>query len=222
MNLFPFSDTTPIKLALKNELGDAISLTKFIGMPPEDFASMEWSDDKGMHFMSRKDTRLIKKIHSWIRYEFHNKPDIDMTSLTLDDYDVFLLDSPPDTPAGNVGLNQQSTNFIGTPGPNNPAKTLNFPPFGTPSMSGTASFMPIVKLDVKQYPTFNGDNASWTKFKRGVLSIASTHGLDDVFDTKITVPVVGDLTYQPFMEKVKFVYSIWMSRITGGLAMSIL
>ena len=82
--------------------------------------------------------------------------------------------------------------------------------------------MPNVKLDVKQYPTFNGDNASWIKFKRGVLSIASTHGLDEVFDTKTTVPAVGDPSYLPYMEKNKFVYSIWISRVTGGLAMSML
>ena len=89
-------------------------------------------------------------------------------------------------------------------------------------MTSTASFMPNVKLDVKLYPTINGDNASWTKFKRGVLSIASNHGLDEVFDTKTTVPVVGDPSYLPFNEKNKFVYSIWISRITGGLAMFIL
>ena len=57
-------------------------------MPSEDFAKMEWTDLDGAHFMSRKDTRLMKNIHSWIRYEFHHRPDIDVTSLTLDDYDA--------------------------------------------------------------------------------------------------------------------------------------
>ena len=121
-----------------------------------------------------------------------------------------------------VGTSQQSTSFPSTPGPNNPVQTLNFSPFGTPGTTSTASLMPNVKLDVKQYPTFNGKNASWIKFKRGVLSIASTHGLDEVFDNKTILPVVGDPSYLLFMERNKFVYSIWMSRVTGGLAMSIL
>ena len=36
-------------------------------------------------------------------------------------------------------------------------------------------FMPNVKLDIKQYPTFHGDTAQWTNFKRGVITLAATH-----------------------------------------------
>ena len=68
--------------------------------------------------------------------------------------------------------------------------------------------MSNVKLDVKQYPTFNGDGAQWIKFKRGVHSIASTHGLDDVFDDTKVIPAVGELDFPLFHEKNKFVYSI--------------
>lgn len=82
--------------------------------------------------------------------------------------------------------------------------------------------MPNVKLDVKQYPVFNGDQASRMKFKRGVLSIVSTHGLDDVFDETKAIPVVGDPDYPLFNEEYKFVYSIWISRITQGMAFSII
>src|SRR5687768_10627139 len=82
--------------------------------------------------------------------------------------------------------------------------------------------MPNVKVDMKQYPVFNGNGTSWMKFKRGVLSIASTHGLDDVFDETKAILIVGDPDYPLFHEKNKFVYSIWISRITSGMALSII
>lgn len=59
------------------------------------------------------------------------------------------------------------------------------------------------------------------KFKRGVLSISSTHGLDDVFDEYKMVPVPGDHDCPLFHEKNKFVYLVWISRITSGMALSI-
>src|SRR5688572_29267042 len=81
--------------------------------------------------------------------------------------------------------------------------------------------MPNVKLDVKQYPVFNGEQASWMKLKRGVLSIASTHGFVDGFDEIKVFPVVGNHDYPLFHEKNKFVYCIWISRVTSGKALSI-
>jgi hypothetical protein len=61
--------------------------------------------------------------------------------------------------------------------------------------------MTNVKLDVKAYPIFNGENASWSKFKRGVTSMACTHNLDDVFDVSFIVPQSGDPDYQLYFER---------------------
>ena len=69
---------------------------------------------------------------------------------------------------------------------------------------------------------FNGDESSWINFKREVLFFAFTHGLDDVFDEHKVPPVLEDPDYITFQDKNKFVYSIWMSRITAGKALSIL
>ena len=52
-----------------------------------------------------------------------------------------------------------------------------------------------VKLDVKHYSIFNGENTNWPNFKKGVLNSASTHGLDDVFDKNTTAPFIGDPDY---------------------------
>ena len=70
---------------------------------------------------------------------------------------------------------------------------------GTPTQyASTNTFMPNVRLDVKQYPIFNGKSSSWIKFKCGVLSIASTHGLDEVFDENKIPPVPGDSDFKIF------------------------
>ena len=94
--------------------------------------------------------------------------------------------------------------------------------FSGMTLNTTSSLMPNVKLDVKQYPIFHGENSQWSKFKRGVLSIASTHGLDDIFDQNAIVPHPSDTNYSTYQEKNKFVYSIQISRIVSGLALSIL
>ena len=121
----------------------------------------------------------------------------------MDDYDNYLTSkfTPKATPYPTVVTSQPST----------------------PSMSNMMSpFVTNVKLDVKQYPLFNGENTQWAKFKRGVLALAATHGLDDVFNPKFVVPDVTQMAWSIFNEKNKFVYSIWISRVTSGLALSVL
>ena len=64
------------------------------------------------------------------------------------------------------------------------AHTLN----QTNGKSDTARFQANVKLDVKLYPTFSGKIEEWYKFKRGVLALAATHGLTNVFYVMYPVP----------------------------------
>ena len=79
-----------------------------------------------------------------------------------------------------------------------PPPTPTSSEFISPNFISPNSFIPNVKLDVKTYPTFNGESAQWAKFKRGVLSIASTHGLDDIFDENYIVPTKGDPNFEIF------------------------
>ena len=88
------------------------------------------------------------------------------------------------TPTTPVPLTHYQSNIPTTPFS---AMTLN-----------TTSLVPNVKLDVKQYPVFHGENSQWPKFKRGVLSIASTHGLDDIFDQNTIVPLYSDPNYDKY------------------------
>lgn len=139
--------------------------------------------------------------------------------MQLDDYDDYLMafatQNTQGTPISAPAPISAQTPY--TPYQSNIPTT----PFSGMTLN-TTSLMPNVKLDVKQYPLFHGENAQWPKFKRGVLSIASTHGLDDIFDQNTIVPLVGDSNYYAYQERNKFVYSIWISRIVSGLALSIL
>ena len=83
-------------------------------------------------------------------------------------------------------------------------------------------FVTHVKWYMKQYPIFNGDSAQWNKFKGGVLALAASHNLDDVFNPRFVVLDPTQVAWTTYQDKNKFVYSIWASRITSGLAMSIL
>ncbi|HEY9708216.1 MAG TPA: hypothetical protein V6D48_08430 [Oculatellaceae cyanobacterium] len=109
-----------------------------------------------------------------------------------------------------------------TSGPSVQPDPVASSPHLSSSSNAMSTFVTNVKLDVKQYPIFNGENTQWPKFKQGVLALASTHGLDDVFDSKYVVPDPTEPTWQLFHEKNKFVYSIWVSRINSGLALSVL
>ena len=189
---------------------DITTLLEFIGSPTEDLCNLEYDHDGVNKTLTKPEKRLVKNIHAWILWENKNRPNIDFGTLTLDDYDNFLL-ARNQVPTVDVDTTSMAPLQIAIPPP-----TPTHSQFVSP-----ASLMPSVKLDVKTYPVFNGDNASWSKFKCGVLSIASTHGLDDIFDENTIVPIVGDPDFALYQEKNKFVFSIWISRITSGMALSI-
>src|SRR5687767_5262272 len=86
----------------------------------------------------------------------------------------------------------------------------------TPTMSQQSAFSMNVKCDTKQYLPFSSEYAKWPKYKRDITGLAATHGLDNVFDPKYNVPNPSDPDYGLFQEKNKFVYSMFISRITGG------
>ena len=82
---------------------------------------------------------------------------IDYEQLTLDDYDHYLMSqatsgTPTTTPA----------TAMSTPYHSNIPTT----PYSAISTTSTSSLVTNVKLDVKQYPIFNGENSAWPKFKK--------------------------------------------------------
>ena len=185
--------------------------------------------------LTRSEIRLAKNIQSWAIYEFNKNPNVDFELLTMDNYDAFLMTHAVQTtpqafsavlspgtpiPTSQIGQNQ---------GPTTPSMTTGFNPMvymnpTTPmtQQSASSSFMNSVKCDIKQYPTFAGDFDKWPYFKRQVIALAATHGLEDVFDPNYNVPVIGDPDFQLFQNKNRFVYSVWIARISLGMALSIL
>ena len=217
-----FEDKTKnIRLGFDEEVLD--TLLDFIGTPVEELVTMEWTDDEDVvHKLTKPNIRLLQNIHAWILWEERNCPGLDYMTVTMEDFDHFLL----------VRNLPESNTPTASPTPTAPMQVTIPTLLQTPTVvqSGSflimvqpvATFMPNVKLDVKHYPVYNGDGSSWIEFKRNVLSIASTHGLDDVFDQHRSLPADGDPDFSMFKQKNCFVYSIWMSRISGGMALSIL
>ena len=94
---------------------------------------------------------------------------------------------------------------------------------GIEQRNGVDKFNSSVKLDVKLYPTFDGSLGGWLKFKRGVLALASTHGLDDVFNKNFQVPAQDKgHDWDLYAAKNKFVYSMWTSRVFGSYPLTII
>jgi hypothetical protein len=197
--LFPEDVYQPIVIALGDIGIDC--LLDFLAEDTDYLLDNLYFEDRDL---STKEKRMLKNIHEWIIWESSTQPGIDFSTLKVEDYDKYL--TAKFTPKATV-----------TPTPVMSQTT-------TPStMSNMMSpFVTNVKLDVKQYLQFNGENTQWAKFKRGVLALAATHGLDDVFNPKFVVPDVTQFAWSIFNEKNKFVYSIWISRVTSGLALSVL
>ena len=180
LNLFE-TETMNIRRAFQAPDNDITTLIEFLGTSIEDLYDLEYEDDeqKKKNF-TKKELRLLKHIHAWILWEQQNRPGINFTTLKLDDYDQYMLQRNNTSPLVAPTLVTPSATPL----------QIQIPP-PSPAMSqfiSPATFVPRVKLDVKAYPTFNGESNNWTKFKHGVLAIASTHGLDEVFEESTIVP----------------------------------
>ncbi|HEY9706868.1 MAG TPA: hypothetical protein V6D48_01555 [Oculatellaceae cyanobacterium] len=206
--LFEDPIASPILKAL-DEVG-VETVNDFLATPSAEFIDFTYTvganETEEERPLNKKQLRAIRQIHSWLKWEKKRRNVDEFGQLTLEDYDEFQDEM--------ASLDDSST---ATPQPH--ATTA---PSIVTTTTSVSTFRTNVKVDVKQYPVFNGDIAHWSKFKRGVLALAATHGLDDVFDGKFVVPIVSDPHYGAYQEKNRFVYSIWISRITAGLALSTL
>ena len=161
--VFPLADIANITSALDNDGID--NLVEFINCSPDDFPSMEYPttvEASTFTKLSRKELRLLKNIHAWSLHLYQEKADCDWTALTLDDYDAYRA------------------NLCKAPASTNPPASTASPTTVASQATHTLSFLSNVKLDLKTFPTFDGKKEHWLKFKRGVLSIAYTHGLQPV------------------------------------------
>jgi hypothetical protein len=149
------------------------------------------------NYLPKQERRELKLFVRFVNHLYSKDPNRDWFTVSDQDYEQYLLN---DAPA--MGIKKS----------------------GGSSTSETLKFQSNVKLDVKLYPTFDGDINAWLKFKRGVLSLAATHGLEEVFDKNFIVPKVSDsgqdwLLYEA---KNKFVYSIWTARVFGSYPLTII
>ena len=145
--------------------------------------------------LPKKDKKLLKNFLSFIKYHHKRNNQFNWWSLEPADLDAFLMDIVP-----NLGSSS---------GDDKTASTVS-------------KFHSSVKLDVKQYPMFDGELGHWLKFKRNVLALAATHGLLDIFSETFVVPTVKGADLDLFSAKNQFVYSIWASRVFSSYPLGLI
>src|SRR5688572_7096911 len=234
-SLFDTESTSSIILGLQNKLeprGSTATLMDFLAIKQYEFESFAAIDEDDNEVpLRRGQIRLAKNIQNWVNYELDRCENYDLEELTMDDYDNYIIAQarmearPEPTVATTTPVQSPPMQYMQYQGVQSPVlptgpMTPGYNPMSymiqTPTMSQQSAFSMNVKCDIKQYPPFGGEYAKWPKYKRDIIGLAATHGLDDVFDPKYIVPCPSDPDYGLFQEKKKFVYSMFISRVTGG------
>ena len=79
-----------IRLGLEEEVLN--TLLDFIGTPVEELETIAWTDDENKtHTLTKPNIRLLRNIHAWMIWEEKNRPGINYMTLTMEDFDHFLL-----------------------------------------------------------------------------------------------------------------------------------
>ena len=68
------------------------TLMDFMGMTTDDLVNLEYTKDEKQCTLTKAEKRLVRDMHAWVIWESKHCPGIDYESLTLDDYDQFLLE----------------------------------------------------------------------------------------------------------------------------------
>ena len=110
--------------------------------------------------LPKKDKKKLKNLLSFVKYLHKKNNQYRWLDLKPDDLQEFLIDVAP-----NMSGSYQDS-----------------------ESNAADKFHANVKLDVKQYPTFDGELSHWLKFKRNVLALAATHRLMDIFNEDFIIP----------------------------------
>ena len=132
LSLFPPAIHEPIATSL-TEIG-IDCLLDFLSEDINDLMeNMSYEDRE----LNTKEKRILINIHEWLIWETVHRPGIDFETLSMDDYDNYLSSKFAHTPAIQPDIPHSSQPLSSVP-------TVMSP------------FVTNVKLDVKQYPIFNG------------------------------------------------------------------
>ncbi len=158
-NVLEQPDSSPIYKALKEEgITSVIDLLTTTSAEVESMSYFIKGEDVSKDVvmpLSKKDKRELKMLLMWVKYIHRKQSNIDWETLTPDDLIDFREHIAPTLIEGG----------------------------GKAAKSEAEKFKSNVKMDIKQYPTFNGEIEGWLKFKRNVLSIAATHDLEDILQS---------------------------------------
>ena len=179
----------------------------FIALSPDDIDNFEYIEP-GQQLpieLPKKDKRSLKSTLRFSQHQYQQDPTMNWLLLTEDSYLDYQQDVAPYANYQPPVVTSAAT----TPAPSTQAAL-------------PATFLSHIKVDIKQYPLFDGSRTKWLSFKRNVVALAVTHDLDDIFDVNLVPPLPSDPIYSLYNSKNKFVYSIWSNRITGGAPLALI
>ena len=107
---------------------------------------------------AKKEKKKLKQILTWTKWFYKKNSQISQKALTSADLETFLPDVAPNEELADRALSKKVH----------------------------VKFNSKMKLDVKQYPSFDSSKTNWLKFKCKVLSLIATCGLDEVLDPQYT------------------------------------
>ena len=210
-----YATNSPTFRALQNE--GINSIVYFLQLTPLEIDQLEWEDEvtdpdgnksTQQFLLRRMDQRNLKIALSWSKYLYTTSPGAghSWNHLTRDDLDSYLV-ALAKSPSGQPPPPQQD---------NRGEEHGNQPIFKN-------QFLSNVKLDIKHFPPFNGKRQGWLRFRRGVVSVAATHGLKDLLDPDWIPPHPGNQAeHQLYLSKCSFLYAVWVGRITDGAPMNMI
>ena len=170
----------------------ADTIIDFLNFSAQDLDGFEVQDDTPL---PKHDKRKLKNLLKWVKYLHAKDLSTNWKNLQVSDFEQFLLEVAP---------------------------TMDSVSSSTPKSNVVSQFQSNVKLDVKSYPAFDGELGNWLKFKRGVLALAATHDLLDVFDEQFVPPTNPGQAKDLFDARNTFVYSIWSAFIYGTYPVTLL
>ena len=78
-------------------------------------------------------------------------------------------------------------------------------------------FQRSIKMEISQYPDFKGSLEGWLPFKRKLMAITATHGIDRVLSSRAR-PIPGTQDSRLFQMQNNFLYSVFTQKLHGGPA----
>jgi len=178
----------------------------------EDFETLRKANPDVMLFGHVKSMLLFKK---WCKNHTEENPSINLIEMDWlnmfveDKWDEFMMNDG----LTNIAITKQVPQSIQQP-------TLTTPSATTPSLTDVSS-RPLVKLDIRSYPMFDGKLNHWKAFKQQFRALATIHGFNYLLEKTYRAPTdVDSPSYLIYLQHNSFLQSILEFSLAKSTALS--